>query len=70
MHGSQKCYSELAELTVHDIWQIPDAYSGMDFTKMFKILAHVNITISVTYSDSKKLDRMYLYTRFSSYRVT
>jgi len=24
MHGSQKCRSELAELTVDDIWQIAD----------------------------------------------
>jgi len=25
MHGSQKCCSKLAELTVDDIWQIADA---------------------------------------------
>ena len=25
MHGSQRCYVELAELTVDDIWQIADA---------------------------------------------
>ena len=25
MHGSQKCYGKLAELTVDDIWQIADA---------------------------------------------
>ena len=25
MHGSQKCYGELAELTVDDSWQIADA---------------------------------------------
>jgi len=25
MHGSQRCYGELAELTVDDIWQIADA---------------------------------------------
>ena len=24
MHGSQRCYSKLAELTVDDIWQITD----------------------------------------------
>jgi len=25
MHGSQRCYGELAELTVDDVWQIADA---------------------------------------------
>ena len=25
MHGSQRCYGELVELTVDDIWQITDA---------------------------------------------
>jgi len=25
MHGSQRCYGELAELTVDDVWQMADA---------------------------------------------
>jgi len=25
MHGSRRCYGELVELTVDDIWQIADA---------------------------------------------
>jgi len=28
MHASQRCYGELAELTVDDVWQIEDADAG------------------------------------------